>query len=391
MKQAFFWCYPWDLEAEGTEAALARMAGDIGTDAVSVATTLYGVEQFRPRAPAGQQRFVHDAAAHFQPDGKLYTNTRIRPVAAGWMKSRNPLDKIARAAQKENLGLRAWTVCCHSSALAAKHPLASCVDVFGNPMGTWLCPANPEVREYLAALVEDLSRNYPLEAIELEAANFGDGPHYHRHYQAGVAPGPVERVLLWWCFCPSCRQRAEGGGIEVESVVASVRGCLDRMFRLERPAYSSIEEALEADEHLAAYFRMRCEAVTSLLASLRRQTNVRLLVHVDSSAWDSGANIARLSEHCDGFVATAADYGSPAWSERVDRLVQATGTTGRVDLGLACCPPRVSDGPALVAATHRAAQSGYAGVGFCNYGLAPEPCLDWVRQAIRFARRETAS
>jgi hypothetical protein len=166
---------------------------------------------------------------------------------------------------------------------------------------------------------------------------------------------------------------------------------MDRMFRLERPAYSSIEEALEADEHLASYFKMRCEAVTSLLASLRRQTDVRLLVHWDSMACFSGADIASLSEHCDGFVATAADYGSPAWSQRVDRLVQATGTTGRIDLGLACCPPRLGDGPALVAATHRAAQSGYAGVGFCNYGLAPEPCLDWVRQAIRFARRETAS
>ena len=28
MTQAFFWCYPWDVEDEGYERALGRMAGD---------------------------------------------------------------------------------------------------------------------------------------------------------------------------------------------------------------------------------------------------------------------------------------------------------------------------------------------------------------------------
>ncbi|MBN2562213.1 MAG: hypothetical protein JXQ75_14915 [Phycisphaerae bacterium] len=391
MKQAFFWCYPWDIEDEGTEAALGRMAGDIGLDAVSVATTCRDVKAFRARAVSGPKTIERDAAAHFRPDGKCYVNTRLRPVAASWMKSRNPLEKIAREADKQGLKLRAWTVCCHGSAMLSRYPTASCTDLFGDPSSTWLCPSNPDVREYVAALAEDLSTNYPLEAVELMDFGFS-GLHVHRYVQMGFLPGDVETTLLGWCFCSSCRQRAMDAGIDVEAVVGSATGHIDRMLRVEQPLHASFQSLLADDDHLSAYHRMRVDAVTSLLRMVRSRTRARLLIDVPSvpgGSRDTGVEPAEMGQHCDGFLLPFPRADAPDERQFFGALVKVAGGADRIDVSMACCPPGVKDAQTLVAQVHRASREGCRSIGFFNYGLAPEPCLDWVRQAVRFARRES--
>lgn len=385
MRQFFFWCFPWDLEDEGIEVSLGRMAGDVGVDAVSVAATCRSVAEFRPRAVSGPRTLAFEAAAHFQPDSKCYVNTRIRPNTASWMKSRNPLDKIGRAAERQGLKLRAWVNCCAGQALASRYSLASCVDVFGDPIVTRLCPSNPEVREYVAALVEDVSANYPVETVELEEAHFGDGASLGRWRDMGVSPSQAESVLLSWCFCSSCRQRASDAGIEVASVVDSVNGHLDRMMRVEPATFDRFEGLLADDEDLAAYHKMRVDAVTSLLGSVRSRAKVRLTVHVDSLAPSTGVDVGALSSECDGFIMS---YGSEGVVPHLKSAVKAAGGVEKVEAAHRCCPPAVRESSSLVAEVHRAVQAGHPGIGFFNYGLAPEPCMDWVRQAVRYARRE---
>ncbi|MFQ5411378.1 MAG: hypothetical protein ACE5EC_03745 [Phycisphaerae bacterium] len=389
MNQAYYWCYPWDLEDEGTDTALGRMAGEIGVDAVSVAAILPALTAFRARAVKGPRTIHREAAAHFQPSAECYSNTRLRPAAAAWMKSRNPMERITQACGAHGLKPRAWAVCCENRTLAARHPMAACVDVFGDPIPGRLCPSNADVREYVAALAADLTTHYPLDALELEAADFG-GPSDQFQYKIGVDIGPIGRGLANWCFCPACWQRAEDVDIDVASVQRNILAILEPLLRLEPTRHTTFGDVLSEYAELAAYHRMRCESVRSLIKSVRRRTEARLLLHIPTNVWVSGADVATLGAHCDGFIASPGRgdaHASPL--ARAESLARACEAVERVEVGLSCYPPLCRDGPALVMAVHQASQQGYGAIGFSNYGLTPQPCLDWVRQAIRYARRES--
>ncbi|MFQ5410774.1 MAG: hypothetical protein ACE5EC_00695 [Phycisphaerae bacterium] len=389
MKQAYFWCYPWDLEDEGIEVALGRMAGEIGVDAVSIAAVLPRLTAFRARATKGPRTIHREAGAHFQPSAECYSNTRLRPTAAAWMKSRNPLEKIASVCAANGLKVRAWTVCCENEVLATRHPMTTCVDVFGDSITGRLCPSNADVREYVAALASDLTSNYPIDVLELESADFG-GSTRSDQYKSGVNIGPIGRGLANWCFCPACRQRADDAGIDAEAVRRNILSILEPLLRLEPARYATFGEILSKHANLADWHRMRCESVRSLIKSVRRRVEARLLLHIAGDVWTSSADVGMLSEYCDGFIMSPwhVDAQTPPLA-RAKSLAHACESIERVVLGLACYPPRCADGPELVTAVHQASQAGVWGVGFSNYGLAPEPCLDWVRQAIRYARRES--
>ena len=393
MTQTFFWCYPWDLEDEGHDRALGRLAGEIGVDAISVAAVLDDLTEFRSREFKGPRTVTRRAAAHFQPSSRHYENTRLRPTAAAWMKSRNPLARIVESARHQSLKCRAWVVCCRNSHLAAKQPLAACVDVFGDPIEARLCPSNPDVREYVAALVEDLSTNYSLDAIALEDVGFGGGDRSCSRPNAGVAFGPIGGigVLRDWCLCPSCRQRAQEADIDVAEVTAAVLDCLGPILRAEPIASATIGDVLGERPCLAAYHHMRCETVGTLVQMVRKRTDKPLWLHTAADSFRSGADPSILRECCDGLIVASVDEAAPIPRERVEQVVRSCGGPQRVEVSTFCYPPHVTDGPALVTLVRQAWQRGYAAIGFSDYGAAPEPCLDWVRQAIRFARRDARS
>lgn len=390
MTQTFFWCYPWDLEDEGHGRALGRLAGEIGVDAISVGAVLDDLTEFRSREFKGARTITRRAAAHFQPSGKHYENTRLRPTAAGWMKTRNPLAKISDLAGQHSLKCRAWAVCCRNSHLAARQPLAACVDVFGDPIDARLCPSNPDVREYVAALVEDLSSNYPLDGIELDDLGFGGSERSHVRFNTGVAFGSIGGIgiLRDWCFCPSCRQRAQEADIDVQEVTAAVLECLGPILRGEPTGSATIGDALGERPCLGAYHDMRCETVRTLVQMVRKRTDKPLWLHAAVDRFRSGADPSILRECCDGLIVAPVDETAPILSDRVEEVVRSCGGPDRIEVGTFCYPPHVTDGPALVTWVRQAWQRGHAAIGFSNYGAAPEPCLDWVRQAIRFARRD---
>jgi hypothetical protein len=390
MARTFFWCYPWDLEDEGHERALGRLSGEIGVDGISVAAVLDDLTEFRSRAFAGPHTVTRPAAAHFQPASKHYENTRLRPPAAAWMKSRNPLARIADLARQHSLECRARAVCCRNSHLAARQPSAACVDVFGDPIEARLCPSNPDVREYVAALVEDLSTNYPLDAIELADVGFGGGVRSHGSSYTGVSFSSDRGIGIVrdWCFCTSCRQRAQEAGVDVQDVTAAVLEHLGPILRAEPIASATIGDVLGERPCLAAYHHVRCETVRTLVQMVRKRTDKPLWLQAANCVVRSGADPATLRECCDGLIVAPAEESVPLPADDVEQVIRSCGGPTRVEVGTFCHPPHLPDGPALVTFVRRAWQQGFAAIGFSSYGAAPEPCLDWVRQAIRFARRD---
>jgi hypothetical protein len=382
MKEAYFWCYPWDLEDEGLDESLARLRGEIGVDAISVAAVNGPVHEFRPRMSVEARVFRAQAAANFQPTSKLYSGIQIRPVAAPWMKSRSAMARICEAASKSSLRVRGWVACCHHDSLAQRHPNAACVNAMGEVSHARLCPSHPEVREYLGSLVEDISAQFPIETIELDDASFGHGWPWYA--QASFTPTESIRTLMQWCFCPACRQRAIDMGVDASSAMKRIRDRVDLALTTAGDDDESIEDTIGGDAGLRGYQSLREESVTSLVKALRSRVKNRLVVHVCGPRLLTGVNVSAMMEHCDGAICQFAG-GRPIPS--TEPGCKEIGVE-RWESAQLCYPPHAPNSAALVAAVHDCVRGGCQRVGFSNYGIVSDDCLEWVRQAIRYARRE---
>ncbi len=407
MTRFYFHAHPADLEAETLDAAFARLRGEIGVDGVIVDAVAPRRLALRPRLTDAPRIAAHEAAAWFQPNAKHYANARLRPNTATAVKSRNALARIVEAAAEQGLAVRAAVNLFDNEALVSRHATIACVDLFGRSHESRLCPSHPDVREFAASVVEDVATNFEVEAVELGDIHFGHGLYAScaggAPLEAGVPMTDDTRSLLGWCFCPACRQRADEFNIEADGVVAELTDILSADFALRgggaKPV--SFAERVASSEQLSAYAKMRTDSVTSLVRGIRRRCSKPLPARATSYPQMTGLAPNAVADFVDGFVLSpptglSTDGGTLALSNMLkpdasrDRVIESAGGRERVVLEFPCHPPVTSDGPALVAAVHEAARAGYAAVTFTDYGLAPEVCLDWTRQAIRFARRESA-
>lgn len=394
MRVALMQCHPWDFEIEGVDEVLGRIAGELGLDAVSVAVVHRDARQLRPRGnPPGVSSFCTSAGAAFQPDATRYGNSRLRPAPAGWLKSRGLLRRISEAARRHRLALRWRVSCCESDMLVARHPFAACVNFLGDASDRRLCPAHPEVRQYLSGLVDDLSTNHPAEAIELEEIGFGPLREGGLYDASLPCESDLDRMLLSWCFCAACRQRAAEKGVNVDELTARMREHFDPNPRLLNP--SSVVATFDALcvrwPVFAAFQAVRRETVAFLLRGVRQSADRRLLVKLPDDMTLAAVEPPALTEWCDGFI-----LGASLGAERNAEGPRSVPDPARFDipperreLTFACHPPRCVEGPSLVSAVHAASRAGGAAIRFADYGTSPEPCLEWVRQAVRFARRES--
>jgi hypothetical protein len=382
--QTAFECFPWDLDLEGYDESLGRLAGDVGVDAVLVPAVHEGVREIRPRAAESDRAFVCGAAAHFQPNAKLYSGLRIRPIPAAWMKTRNPLEKIAEAAKKHRLKLRVSISCCQGAALVERYPHAACVDFFGQPSSEWLCPTNPDVRAYLGALVEDLTTNYPVAALDVHSAHFQPGGSGEPRHALEPPPG-IATLLFGTCFCSSCIQHASDAGVDMAALHAFLHNAFVTLGHLEPVSALEFPDLIAENRVVADFQRTRKEAVTLLVHSLWARCRAPIRMALAGPKDTTATWPEELSKFCDGFHIPVFGCREHDWP--ADEIA-AAGGAARCDISFPCYPPFAPDGPALVNAVHGASQSGIESITFENYGMCPAPCLDWVRQAIRYARRE---
>ncbi|MBN1345790.1 MAG: hypothetical protein JXQ73_24070 [Phycisphaerae bacterium] len=394
MFTAYMWVYPWDLVDEGIEEALDRIQ-EMGASGICLATVYHSIEHLRMHeALAGRPRtYRHSGAAYFQPDAAKYAGTRIHPIVAEWPESGNPLADIAEACAARGIGLRSWTVCCHNSEMVRRRPETAVRTIFGDINPTWMCPLNPDVGEYLRALVEDLSSNYPFEAVELESPAFNAARHYHTHAKMGLEPGPLERFLLSLCFCESCRQRARDADVDIDQVVGVVQGQLETWFAEARPSDVPIDALLDRKPSVRRFVQWRTHCVSEVIRGMKSTCRCELILYAESDVAGSGLDLAEVSGDISGAVGTCYSKTGPVGTESIERtarwLGQALGGLDRASIGLMTYPPAAPDGPSLARQVHRVADLGAGTVHLYHYGIMPDVCLTWTRQALRKPRRES--
>jgi len=388
--------YPWDLEDEGIDTVLARISGDLGADTVTVGAILPETHSIRRRATSGPRVIRMPSGAHFQPDGRFYAGTRIRPVTTPWLRQRNPLERIARRVADHRLNLRIRLACCDVPALVEKYPMAGTIDVFGEPHGNRLCPSNPDVRAYLIAVVEDLCENYKPVAIELDCLGILDRGPAAKSFPWAADATPLESLLLELCFCPACRERGESAGLDVNSTASDVLTELETQFRREAdPSAKTFIQTLR-DLPIGAYHQCQSDAWKPLFGQMREHLHGRLILR--DSDLRRPFNLRNNDSSASGFLITSPgafadaisilDNGPIPPPEELNRSTLRPKELRRVEVRFRTMDGHTRyDGQSLVRLVKEASDRGHPLVEFTDYGSTSEPALEWIRQAIRFAKR----
>lgn len=381
--------YAWDLEADGYDTALARIA-EAGFRQVNLATQYHAGKFLLPRNPRRRVYFQEDGAVFFRPDASRYG--RIMPrVHSLVTESDSAVERLTRLAPAHGLSYTAWTVCLHNSWLGEQHPDVTMHSAFGDPLIHSLSPAHPDVREYMLALLGDLVQRHEVPVIQLEAPGYMGFIHGFHHEIIGVELDEVQQRMLAISFNPIEVQGATDAGIDAERlrkrVAAALDDCWNRgvaLMRDDEPT-DAARELLE-DPELAAYTSWHTDQEITLLEEIREtirsmspQTRIWHFAALDGSERD-----ARIIATGDGILAGYAASDDDARS----RSGRALSFGKQVRGAIRAIAPDTID-PAIIGPRIAAwREAGIEGIDVYNYGLMPGVIWDEVRSTLREGRQQ---
>jgi hypothetical protein len=391
------YAYPWDLARLGVEDTLRRMAGE-GLDGLSLASTYHPIDALSPRGGTARLFASPSGAVHFPARPDRYA--RIRPrvsapeVGAAWA-------EVAERAPVHGLSVTAWTITTYQPWIVGAHPDTARVLPSGDPVGTGVCPANPDVRAYLAALCDDLVDQFGPERIHLEGIL---QPGYDFDWlrpRVLVTVPPLAKALLGLCFCECCTARATDAGLDVERLRQLVDAAVTALLQAgtgANPAEVGEAAAALADEGLHAFAvqheRAGIEATSEIVARVAGRASFSSTVWSPIAALlgdDQDLLLGELAATIDaisairGFFAdrnrriveVAAEAGRPLEVQSmVNRLRPAQADATAADGDGAPLEPELAD----------AAQLGADEISIYNYGLHLEgdiaPMVTRIRAAF---------
>ncbi len=255
-------------------------------------------------------------------------------------------------------------VACDSPTLVEKYPFAACKDVYGDASSARLCPSNPDVRAYVAGLVEDLTLNYSPDAIDLAEVDFGRPEQFH--------PGRLNPDGTTWqattlCLCESCRQTARDADVDVDALAGDLATNPGRV----------------NSERLSGLLRMRDEPLEKLIAAAQTSARAECWIEIR----DGRGLVSGVSRRADIDAITNGFLMARQSSEQdtINPIKVRKGVI--ISTGVDRAIP--GDSATVVRVVTELAREGYRTFVFESYGLLPDERFDWLRQAIRFARRDS--
>ena len=399
MRRGFF-TYAWDLDAEGPRRTAARMADNLGANAVMVNALYHHARVFRPRSSGPKTLRYDRALAFFQPQPAYYRESGLLPAVEDVLAGKEILDQTRAACQEQGLDFGLWVVGLHNSTLGEAHPERCVENLFGDKYTYALCPGQSENQAYLQGLVGDVSDQFSPDRLLVEAAGTL-GLHHGLHHELFLqAWDQVLELLFSRCFCPACQARARARGIAVDALREKLRGIADRLLEEERGALPlefrqhEVPSLLLEFEELRDYVQMGCEVVTDLVKSLRDAAAadggaleiIPASFHrPGSSAWLEGGSLRGLADASDGLLVPAYFEDAP----RVEADLNWAGLLAEgapLSAGLNACSPAAS-AAGLQNQVLACRRAGCRGVYYYNYGLLSEKRLDWVRKANQALQR----
>lgn len=392
------WIYPWDILDSGIEETAKRASGEWGLNAFSLTPSYHSAKFLLPRRSTEKVFLSGGSAIYFRPDESLYAGTTLRPVVTRREHLLDVLDRTADAAHREGMTLRAWTVGLHNSKIGDARPDAAERNVFGDLYPWALCPANPDVREYLVSLVRDVALNHAVDAIDLESTGYHGLYHGHHHELIGITWGLTEEFLMGLCFCDHCLRRAAGAGIDGAELRQRVAVFLEQRFRDEtmlpakQPGDNGPATLMLDWPELYAFVRMRLETVTSLVAEVRERslagTSATLALTASTfqrgseHAWLEGMDLKALAGAADEIIALAYFQDPQAVAAEIAFGLGLIGDPERMVAGMSILAQGTTSAANLVEKVNVARSFGVRKFSFYNFGFVSEARLGWLGQLV---------
>lgn len=387
------WTYPWDLVDLGIAASL-REIKDTGLDGISLASSYHAGRFLQARSPKRKVYFPEDGTLYFKANPALYRHMLIQPEIAPFVKENEGyLDEVFDKAGQYGLKVCAWTVALHNTRIGRKYPQVAVRNAFGDRYPYNLCPSHEETRNYVKALVADLTTQYPYYALELESLNFMGFFHEYHHEKDGVGLTAKDDFLLSLCFCDACKQRALQENLDISYAQAIVQKWITDLCSRELPENDDRRFMAAGLEYFAAspavydYLKWRSTVVTSLATELQAITPERTKLYFLSlltpdKSWLFGVDFQAIGRVNDGIVVCCYDSDArQVGGDMAQSVAQIQGATDMLT-GLRVFYPEVHQETELIEKVKGALGAGTQGFVFYNYGLIPKPRLDWIKRAI---------
>jgi hypothetical protein len=396
-----------DLRDEGVDVVLDNVVQRAGLGAVSLAVAYHHARDVFPHSPARKVRFLEGGTVFFRPQERRYERLAIKPRVSDLARAADPLAELVRKGAGRSIDVHAWTVFLHNYTLGRSHP--DCVErnAFGDPYLTDLCPANPEVRAYVAALAADVAR-YGVRTIVAESLHYHPLEHGYHHERYLIELGASASFLLGLCFCEHCLAAARRLGVDAGTVRRAAAREIERVFDSEPPASGPevlfAEVADLAAGEMEGYLRAREETVSSLVAEVAGAlagSEARLAFMDPSGAakgyatgrptgdpspsigWRFGIDLRALEARCDqleivGYAADPARLRTDLESYR-----EVASPDAQLAAILRPMAPDCDRAENLARKVELCAELGLVRVDFYHYGLMRLRNLDWVAEAVR--------
>jgi hypothetical protein len=394
-----------DLADEGVEQVLANIQERAGLDGITPAFSYHALRDVFPHNPRRKVRLQPNGALYFPPELSLYE--RIKPRVDSEAAETEVLAETCRAAAARGMRVDAWTIFLHADRPDDNQDCVT-VNAFGDRYPADLCPAHPDVRAYVRALVADVCR-HDIGSIFGESLHYHPVEHGHEHERYLIELGTKARYLLGLCFCEHCLARAGEEGVDGDAVRAAVRDDLDNAFARRDAAVSGeLERDMLADVAgggLLAYLHARSATVTALAAEAAEVAAAagKRFVFMDPSGavkgywtgkpegepaasigWRLGIDLPALAAVCPEVQALA--YAADVERVRLDleayRDALGDATVSAVFRPI---PPDCETADNLAAKLALARDLGLTWAGIYHYGFLRLETLDLVRAAFQGA------
>lgn len=391
MSHKTIFTYAWDIAERGVPEALDEFRG-LGLDTVTIAGTYHAGKFLRPHGQRGKVYFPEDGTAYFNFDPSRYG--AIKPVGNSLLNERDVLRELTDSG---DMAVNAWLVLLHNTRLGMAHPDSVVRNAFGDPYFYNLCPSAPEARKYAVGLAKDVTENYPVAGLSLEAPGFTPYAHGYHHEFALMKSNIWLENMLGLCFCDHCVSGAERDGIDARALQAQVAHDIAAYLDSDVDFPDDMAEAFWCADasnvgDLNRYLGWRCKSVTSLVAEIRSAVRADASIAVIPSvarptggAWYEGSDLKALAAQV-GTV-EACFYEPSAMRIKADLfdIKRRLDGVGKLRAILRPAHPDISEQSEFLSAVEALREGGVTAIGFYNWGHLRKSSLEWIGQAMRGA------
>jgi hypothetical protein len=385
--------FVWDFEPTQALATFTLLRQEWGLDGISFVAVSPAETLLLPNAARRPWvRYGEAGAVCFLPERSWYAGLPLTPPVSPLCEGRNFLKEIAEAAKAAGLQVSAVLPCCFNPAIGRRHPELTVQNALGDRLLHALCPSNPIVRQLLVSLVGDLTTNYPLDAIELEALGF---------INLSKAPDlltdlrltPAADFLLSRCYCEHCCRIAQEQGVEVERVRFFTQTQLEEFSvmpteltqaPLDWKLWSSFAEG-----QAQKFIQVRMDIVSSLLADLVEEAAHKhdKRVHVEghlspATLWQYGLDRQRLAELAHAVEVDAKDVPPDRLAPYLTLNRQVFGEQAQLWVRLFPSERFVTSKEEFLAQVRACQMQGVDGVVIAGYGSLRRQNWAWIKEAI---------